>query len=318
MRLLIGRKIMNRFLLSSELRAATLASTVLFALSGCATSPGYAPRAAFPVDQDIKELHDQFDTAASIKAYYAAGADTEARRNEFAAGRLALYDLEYIRFISRFRLSRAEQNTAFDAVALGIGFATTIVAGERAKTILGAVTTALVGARSSYEKNFYDDKTSAALVAQMTAERKKALIPIVQGLAKPAADYPLTRLVVDLANYQMAGTVDGALTGVQQDAAQKDASATAILDQYRTATYDPSPGGDRIRAWLWPGFAGVSADGKNYVNAAGQAIALDASRVATLRSKLPEGLQAIDLGVLIGDPRLDGVRASLIKDIPIP
>ncbi|MEG8024370.1 hypothetical protein QP162_07760 [Sphingomonas aurantiaca] len=296
-------------------------STLMIAitLSGCASTPGYAPRAAFPIDQDIKELHDQFDTAASIKGYYAVGADTEARRSEFVAGRLALYDLEYIRFISHFRLSRAEQSTAFDAIALGVGFATTILKGERVKTILGAVTTSLTGARTSYEKNFYDDKTAAALVAQMTAERKKALIPIIQGLKRSVGDYPITTAIVDLADYQMAGTIDGALNGVQQDAAVKDAAAASVLDQYRTSAYGPDGNTGRLRAWLYPGFASVSPDGQHFLDRAGNVVGIDAGRRAMLQAKLQQsGLQNIAPTNLLVDPRLAELRASLVRDIPIP
>jgi len=299
-------------------RTAVLLLAAITVLSGCAAAPGYAPRAAFAIDQDIQQLHDQFDTAASIKGYYAAGADTAARRNEFIAGRLALYDLEYIRFIGRYRLSRAEQSTAFDAVALGVGFATTITHGERVKTILGAVTTALTGARSSYEKNFYDDKTAAALVAQMTAERKKALIPIVQGLKASVEEYPLTLVVVDLANYRLAGTIDGALSGVQQDAAVKDAAATDILSQYRTISYTLDDNSARIRNWLWLGYASADSDG-TVRDASGKVIALDAAKYATLKAKLAaKGMGGLALPNLLGAPNLAAVRAALVAEIPIP
>lgn len=286
-------------------RRAHCAFAIILLLSGCVTSGGYAPRAAFPIDDDIKQLHDTFDTKTTIVAYYAAGADNDQRRNEFVAGRLALYDLEFIRFISRFRLSRAEQNTAFDAVALGVGVATTITAGERAKTILGAVTTALTGARTSYEKNFYDDKTAAALVAQMTAERKKALIPIVQGLRQSARDYPLTTAIIDLTNYQLAGTVDGALGGIQQDAAAKDEKATSTLNLYRSSSYAPDNNTARLRTWLYT------------VDAAGN-YSLNKDREALLRDKLPPELSGIALQNFLIDAKLAGIRATVVRDIPVP
>ncbi len=299
-------------------RTALLALGAAIALSGCATAPGYAPRAAFPIDQDIQQLHDQFATAASIKGYYVAGADPVSRRNELIAGRLALYDLEYIRFIGRYRLSRAEQSTAFDAVALGVGFATTITHGERVKTILGAVTTALTGARSSYEKNFYDDKTAAALVAQMTAERKMALIPIVQGVKASIEEYPLTLAVIDLTGYQLAGTIDGALSGVQKDAVVKDAAATDILSQYRAISYRPDGNSMRIRNWLWLGYASADRDG-TVRDATGKAIVIDAAKYATLNAKLAaKGMAGLALPNLLGADNLAAVRAALVTEIPIP
>lgn len=291
-------------------------------LAGCASTPGYAPRTAFPIDADIKQLHAKFDTTASITGYYADGADTEERRNEFIAGRLALYDLEYIRFISQFRLSRAEQNTAFDAVALGVGVATTIVNGEHTKTILGAATTALTGLRASYEKNFYDDKTSVALVAQMTAERKKALVPILEGATEPVAKYPLTIALVDLTNYQFAGTIDGALAGVQQDAAKKDAAATAKIDSFRSVPYLPDALSVRIRNWLWPGWASADLYG-TMRDADGAVIALREDRYARLLSEmeklgLKDGMNSIAIPNLLSAKNLAAERSALVQALDIP
>lgn len=287
-------------------------------VSGCASRPQFSPRPAFSVDEDIRQLHEEFDTAASIKGYYASGGDTLAKRDTFIAGRLALYDLEYLRFISRYRLSRAEQNTAFDAVALGIGVATTTVSGAGAKTVLGAVTTALTGLRTSYEKNFYDDKTAAALVAQMTAERKKALVPIIRGLRMSVEDYPITVAIVDLAAYQQAGTIDGALAGVQQDAVVKDAAASDQLARFRVSSYRPDDSSQRILRWLWPGFVQADKDG-TFRDAAGQPISRNDANYNMLQQRLSSaGLSGLPIPALLGNAMLAEVRSNLIRDLSIP
>jgi len=285
-------------------------------MCSCVGDVGFAPRAAYPIDGDITQLHAQFDTTASVKGFY-AGANTEARRNEFIAGRLALYDLEYIRFISRFRLNRAAQSTAFDAVSLGVGFTTTIINGERAKTILGAVTTALTGARTSYEKNFYDDKTASALVSQMTAERKEALVPILQGLSGAVEEYPLTTAIIDLNNYQFAGSIDGALAGIQKQAAEKDAKATRKIDQFRTFAFNPDDATDRIKKWLWPNWA--SDVGGIFRDSSGNPVAMDSGRYAALQKELTKlNLSGVALPALLGNSLLADARASIVKSLSIP
>lgn len=285
-------------------------------LSSCASSSGlYAPRSPFPIDQDIAELHDQFGAAASIKGYY-AGAATEERRNEFIAGRLVLYDLEYIRFISRFRLSRAREATAFDALALGAGFATTITTGERVKTILGAVTTALTGARTSYEKNFYEDKTADALLAQMNAQRKQALIAIIAGSKVSLKEYSLTQAIADLSAYQHAGTLDGALEGIQGDASSKQEAATNAIDRLRKISYGPDEASTQIVKWLYPTASSVSSGVG--LDSAGKPVNVDPTRVSQLQAELTKLGLDVPIAVLLDDPGSTTTRQTVIKDLSIP
>lgn len=286
-------------------------------LSGCAVTRGYAPHSAYPISRDIAELHTRFQSASSITGYY-AGADTAARRNEFIAGRLTLSNLEYIQFIRQFRLSRAQEQAAFDITQLGLGVATTLVAGERAKTVLGTITTALTGARNAYEKNFYDDQTTAALVTQMNAERKVALIPILAGTKASIEDYPLTQAIVDLTEYQLAGTIDGALQAVQRDAGVKDARASAVIDQYRTVSFRPDDMTVRIKTWLFPGAVSFDATGTAR-DSAGAPVALDAGRYASLQVELKTlGLAGIALPNFLGKASLAADRAKAVETLNIP
>ncbi|HYD37382.1 MAG TPA: hypothetical protein VEA60_07200, partial [Allosphingosinicella sp.] len=246
------------------------------------------------------------------------GAETVERRNRFIAGRLTLYDLEYVRFLTRFRLTRAASATALDAVAIGISSATTLFGGERTKEVLGAVSTALTGGRAAYEKNFYDDQTASALVTQMNAERKVALLPILQGAKGSIADYPMTQAIVDLNNYQFAGTISGALAGVQRDAAAKDADATAMIDRFRTVSFAPDDNTDRIRRWIWPGLATTDPDG-TVRDSAGNAIAANQERLAALRSELAKlGLDGIQIASFLRSADLADARAKAVAALQIP
>jgi len=294
-------------------------SPVLLSLSGCASvHSAYQPQSAFSVDDDLKEFHRQFASASSIKNYYAAGAETRERRNEFIAGRLTLCDLEYIRFVSRVRLDRAGEATAMDAAALGIGLATTIVDGERAKTILGAVTTALTGARASYEKNFYDDKTTSALITQMNAERKTALLPILAGTRSSIDEYPLSRALIDLANYQFSGSIAGALDAVQRDASIKDAAASSQLEQYRVVSFNPDDLSTRIRKWLFPGVVTFDAAGVAR-NDRGVEVPINSGNLTVLRAKIKVlGLEGVPLATLLVSKNLASARGQIVSELTIP
>lgn len=295
-----------------------LSLAMIVALGGCVTTTGaYAPRSAFPLDQDIAEFHTQFASASSVAAYYTQ-LETVDRRNSFIAGRLTLSNLEYIRFATGFGLTRAQESAAFDLVTLGLGLATTIAGGEHTKTVLGAITTAFAGTRTSYEKNFYDDKTASALVTQMNAERKVALIPILAGSKSSVADYPLTTAIVDLANYEFAGTIAGALQGVQRDAGVKDVKASAIIDQYRTVGFAPDDSTTRINAWLYPGLVRFDATG-NAIDANGAVIPRQQNRVAALHAELKTlGLEGLPLGTFLVSAKFTAERSRALNDLKIP
>jgi hypothetical protein len=265
----------------SDLRIL-LAMLCVLVLPACAmTETGYAPRNFYGVDKDIAEL-ETLD--ASLTTYFQSNATT-ASRNEFIARRLALYDLEYLRFTQNFRLGRAEADTLFDHAMLGLSLATTLSSGEDTKTALGAIMTALTGGRASIEKNFYADKTSSAMVSQMTAERKAALVPILDGASKPIEKYSMDSAFRDLNAYRAAGTVDGALEAFQKAAAKKDEVASAAIEEYRTAKFGADDNTLRIRKYLFPTM--VKLLNNQAVDASGAVIAApDPSRLASLQAEM--------------------------------
>lgn len=225
---------------------------LLLSTAGCVgTRVTYSPRDPFSVDRDIQELSAGFKMSTSIEGYYSGG-ETREKRNKFLAGRIALYDLEYLRFTSQFRISRAEEATIFDGLLIGLTFATTVLAGEHTKEILGAGATAMAGWRASYERNYYEDKTSVALLASMNAERRDALIPLMEGSRQSLADYPFEQAVADLNQYRAAGSMDAALMAVLRVAAAKEASANAEIQRLRKITYAPDASSFRIARWLLP------------------------------------------------------------------
>lgn len=288
-------------------------------LPACAmTQSTFAPQSYHTLDKDIADLRSKFGIATSIDQYYDGTAETEAGRNEFIAKRLALYDLEYLRFVQTLRLGRAEMATVFDHGLLGLGLATTLAAGAHTKTVLGAVTTAVIGSRASFEKNFYADQTTLALISQMNAERKVALLPILQGITKPIGEYPMSQALLDLSAYQAAGTMDAALIGVQKGAVAKEATASAAIAQYRTHAYQPDDSTARIWKWLYPGFVSFDANG-DALDANGTIVPINSANYQSLRAEIAKlGLDGIALPAFQGHKALASSRAQAIIDLSIP
>jgi ribosomal protein L18 len=287
--------------------------------SACTTyGAPYAPQSSFTAQSDFDALKKEFASDTSITEYYSEP-ETKQRRNEFIAGRLVLYDLAYTDWISRFRFGRAFESTILDTATLGITQAITIFGGARTKEVLGAIAASIKGTRSSYEKNFYDEQAAAAITAQMNAERKSALVPIMAGTKAEVDEYPLTAALIDLTNYQYAGTIDGALAGIHREAGIKETKAMAQLDQYRDGVFGADDFTTRLRKYVYPGMVSYS-DGKA-LDASGNAIDANPDKVKEVRAeiaKIEPNLARLPWGVLLNLKELASLRARIVENLQIP
>ena len=291
---------------------------LVFLGGGCATNgTPYAPSTSLTNQEDIDALRQEFASATSIEDYYSAEPETAHRRNEFIAGRLVLYDLAYVDFVTRFRFGRAAEATLFDTATLGVNQAITLFGGERTKEVLGAIGAALIGVRSSYERNFFEEQTAGAVSAQMNAERRAALVPIIAGMRATIEEYPLSVALVVLANYQYAGTLEGALSGIHRQAALREIEANADIERYREVTYSPDASTERIRRWLYPGLIRFDDDGRP-LDAQGNIID-NVAQVAALRDELEQlGLDGLPISTFLTSATLAPLRIRAINDLDIP
>jgi hypothetical protein len=297
---------------------ALLFSAIIL-MAGCNNPSSLnGPPPAFDIDQDISDLQTQYQSATSIKNYYAAGPETKQRRDEFVVGRLTLYNLQYIKYISQFTLESAQLQSAFDITKLGVDLAITLVGGAATKAILGAVSAGLTGTRLSIEKNFFNEKTAQALVTQMNAQRKVALVPIVAGLQEDVSQYPLSSAIVDLQTYYEAGTMTGALQAILADAGTKDAEATKLIDQYRTTAYGPGGSSVKILDWIWPGFKTFDDNG-HALDAAGKVIRENQEHYTRLSSWLADnGFAGLPTATFLNNRDLEQSRQDAIRALGIP
>jgi hypothetical protein len=236
---------------------AGLAAT---ALTGCHSlrKPGF-PRQSYSQDQQIKDMEAVFDLSRMVAEYYdlqKAGATEEelrSSRDRFIDGRMALIDLNYNRFVTEFCFNKQAIDTGAEMTQLGLNLATTAVGGAGTKTILAAIASGVSGAKLAIDKNFFYERTIPVLVTSMNAQRKEALIPILQGRRQTTQDYPLTQALSDLDFYYFAGTFLGALQSIQADAGAKEQQMNQVLNRIRNTRFLEDDAGTLLQQFWMPG-----------------------------------------------------------------
>jgi hypothetical protein len=182
------------------------------------------------------DLKTDVDTyRASVKAAKLDEAKTE--RNQIAYRVLAQLDAAYGQFEITLTTGRAGYQTAGAAANLGLTAAATVVGAADIKAILAATSTAFQGTQLSFDKNFFAQQTTQALVSQMRASRKTLQAQIIQSLTtKDAVSYPLEAAWTDIIGYYYAGTLPSALVAVTSKAGADDVTADQTLVNAKALT----------------------------------------------------------------------------------
>jgi hypothetical protein len=205
-----------------------LSIVLIVALGGCATIfHGGAPEPSFDVDADLAELAKVFGERDKIVEFYAA--PSREARDKFIVGRLTMMNIRYIQFVRSITADKQLLDSAAQMLVLGLSLAGASVSGAATKTVLAAIAAGVTGSKEIIDKNYFYEKTVPALVAQMNAERKKALVPILTGMSNNLDLYRFDQAVTDLHNYYFAGTFTGALQAIQADAATKEQRQDQII-----------------------------------------------------------------------------------------
>jgi len=214
-----------KYLRDPRLCKRMLAVATAGLIAGCSTLRyGGAPEPSFNVDKDLEQLAKEFEPADSISDFYKN--PSVVARNKFVTGRMTMMNIRYIQFIRSLTSEKELLDTAAALLTLSLNIAGASIAAASTKTVLAAISAGVIGSKEAVEKNYFFDKTIPALVAQMNAERKKALFPLLSGIRTKSLDeYPFAQAVTDLNEYYFAGTFAGAIQGIQVDAAVKEAAA---------------------------------------------------------------------------------------------
>jgi hypothetical protein len=180
----------------------------------------------------------QFDNdVASYRASVSSGnlAAAATQRNQIVYRILAQIDEAYGGFELHLSTTRAGYQTGAAAVNLGLTAAATLVGASDIKTILAATSTAFQGAQTSFDKNFFEQKTTEALVSQMRASRKTLQAQIITNLStRNPTSYPLEAAWTDVIAYYYAGTLPSALVAIASKAGSDDVKAGQSLADAKT------------------------------------------------------------------------------------
>jgi len=221
---------------------------ILALASGCGS--GMAPKmpkeiqvpsnSLYPVNQfndDVSHYRD--DVKAGTRDSLAAAL---LLRNQMAYRVMADIESNYGSFEMKLSSGRAIQATLADATSLGLTAATTVVGASDVKDILAATGTAFQGAWTSYDKNFFQQKTTEAIIAQMRAARKTKQAQLIASLAtRDVTSYPWEATWIDLVDFFYAGTVPSAMVEIASNAGAQADKATEKLNNTVAALVPRTP-----------------------------------------------------------------------------
>jgi len=183
-----------------------------------------APKMSLPLASMAPINYSPSALDADVSSYRASIAkpdlDTaKIQRNQIVFRIIAQIDTAYGAFELDLSTRRAGVQTAGDATQLGLSAAATLVGASEVKDILSATSTAFQGTRLSFDKNFYEQKTTEALISQMRASRKSLQAQILLSLSnRDVNSYPLEAAWGDVVSYYYAGTIPSALVDIASKA----------------------------------------------------------------------------------------------------
>jgi hypothetical protein len=150
-----------------------------------------------------------------------------ARRNQILQELITIVDQNYEAFEARYYGSDASVNFAGDVVNLGLTGVSSVTGTAHLKSVLSAIATGTTGIKTSYQKNYFDQQTRAAVVQQMRALRASALTTLQDENHMKAGltAYSLEQGLSDIDDYYNAGTIIGALQAIAQSAGDKQKQA---------------------------------------------------------------------------------------------
>jgi hypothetical protein len=151
-------------------------------------------------------------------------------RNRAASKLLALVDIRYSEFRQNLAANNKHSGAITDALQMAVNIAAGLTSSAGVKDNYLSLSALLQGGSTIYDKNYMFEQTMTALVAQMDANRRAKLFDIRVAMNSQSIDeYPGQMALADILDYYHAGTLVGAVSGVQRSAAKQEAEAGASL-----------------------------------------------------------------------------------------
>lgn len=270
-------------------------------LVACAPLVGY-PNDPENTDATLTRLTPYFDGTRESDYFKPSNTSQEraAIRNEIVLARMRAYDIEFLDFEKRLYGDGNSVTLGGDLVALALTGLVATTGNAATKSALGAASTGVLGAKAAIDKDLYYQKTIPALLAQMEADRLKALLPITAGLKLSDADYPLMQAYIDLNTYQSAGSIPAAINAVNTNAS----NAKDALQALRSTPFVEDTFSQRLRVFIWP---------------TGIASPPDQSNLGKVRQWMStHELVGVPVAVLLNSGSLTNQRKQAVSDLSVP
>jgi hypothetical protein len=213
-------------------RAAVVGlAAVLLTVLGCRK---YGKSLALPARPQLPYIYSQRDYDHDIATYNANAPVitddakqklAQAARNDIAWGLMGLMDDLYNVYSAHLYSGKGAIAVAGDSASLGLTTAVAIASRTAAKTLFGALGTAVTGISLSVDKNAFAQQTYQVIALAMETRRTAIYTEISDGLAKKTVlEYPLTAVKRDLVLYLYAGSLPGGLQEIQKEAGAASAA----------------------------------------------------------------------------------------------
>lgn len=201
------------------------------ATSACATVGGSQALVRAP-EEYIREA-STFGEQAALEHYATLPVERRAEyRDKVIAIHLSAIEARYWQF--RTHLSREIKTTSLVSDGLVLGLTGIGAVANGAANELSAAAAAITGARASINRELYFERTLPALLSAMEANRLRVKTRILTAQQAGADQYSLARAFGDLTELALAGSLDGAIQEVTEEAsadaagAKRDYEAVAV------------------------------------------------------------------------------------------
>ena len=176
----------------------------------------------------------------------------EKCRNRIMLAGMARLDQDFREFEKALHRESIKVSVGVDWVLLAISAATATVGGGSTKSILGAVSTSIQGAKSAFDKRVFRDKSVEVILAHMKALRAERALTIRKGLGMKIDAYPLEAAFADLGRYFDAGTLSEAMSSLVETATVKKTEARAKLHIFLDDAYGHDEASATLKNYLYP------------------------------------------------------------------
>ena len=198
---------------SQYFRFAMLLVSAL-ALGGCTAALQGYPETK-PDDISVAESN-YYLSAQSVLDY--KGTPSQKLRDNIIDARMLVIDRNFREFEKSLYQEGLKLGLGVDWLVLALSGATATIGGETFKAALGAISAGVVGAKSSFDKRAFMEKSLTGILAQMKAQRAVVELSIRTQQLSGIDDYRLHQALTDVAKYYDAGALPTALNGIIQEA----------------------------------------------------------------------------------------------------